>query len=144
MCGASVLCLGCARVAVARLLLAGWLAGWALAAGCWLLVLVLLPACLLVVLLRCQAASCTTTSTGGGLARPLHMAPPQTRQGHFPRYDRMRNLNGFTQRQRKKMARAGILSGGPGSGNGKSLGVGGHFVNGIITKHVGSAANQPP
>lgn len=67
---------------------------------------------------------------GGWACSPLPHGPPPLptpdRQGHSPRCDRMRNLNGFTQRPRereKKRARAGICLGAPRSGMGKAWGI---------------------
>lgn len=60
---------------------------------------------------------------------PLPPLPTPDRQGHSPRYDRTRNLNGFTQRRGKKKIKEGaggnFLSRGPlgaGRGRKKSLG----------------------
>lgn len=93
-----VLCLGCARVAVARLLLL--LAGSWLGAGCWCRCQC---CCRLLISGAAALSSCIMHDhVNGGLPAPSTWRPPQTRQGHSPRYDRMRNLNGFTQRQRKK------------------------------------------
>ena len=117
----------CARVAVARRLLAGlgrWLDGTS-AAGC-------------LVLLRCQAASCTTTSTGG-LARPLHMAPlPPDRQGHSPRRDRMRTLN---KHSRDKKGAGGKFCLGPLGAGRKRLGLGWTFCEWNNKRN--SSARQP-
>lgn len=122
MCGV-VLCLGCA---VARFV-AGLGAGL-LAAGChcccrllggswqagWL-------ACCAVKLHHARPRQRVV----GLLAPPTWPPfPPQTGQGHSPRYDRMRILNGFTQRQKKKRAWAGILClGCLGAGREKAWGI---------------------
>lgn len=77
------------RLAVARPF-AGCSWGWALGS----LLVPLLPAAWVVRCAGCQAASCTTTSTGGRLARTPSTRPPPSpdRQGHSPRCDRTRVL----------------------------------------------------
>lgn len=68
------------------------------------------------------------------------MAPPQTRQGHSPRYDRMRNLNGFTQRQRKKEGAGENSVWGPWEREWRKLGLGRAFCewNNNETRRLGS------